>query len=131
MLVLPSVRVVRKAAKDTADLMSTYQMSCLHSSRNAGAWGSTSVLDMLCTVVFSLTEDSFQSGLHKGPGTCIERLFLCPNDLLKIGVFLKLVTNMGPREGVELLDTSDSNIVDSAGGTLLHKGSINLARTEK
>jgi len=86
---------------------------------------------VLCTVVFSLTEDGFQSGLHIGPGTCIERFFLCPNNLLKIGVFLKLVANLGPREGVKLLDTSDSDIVDSVGGTLLHKGGINLASTEK
>jgi hypothetical protein len=82
---------------------------------------------MLILVGLILAEDRLQSGLNKGPGTSVKWLFLCPDDLFKVRISLKLIANLCPREGMKLLNASNSNIVDPVCRAMLYKGSIHLA----
>ena len=81
---------------------------------------------MLILVGLIMAEDCLQPGLDKGPGASVKRLFLCPNDLFKVRVFLELIANLCPREGMKLLNASDSNIVDFVYGAVFGKGSVYL-----
>jgi hypothetical protein len=104
----------------------TYYMASLETSGNTGAGVSASVLDVLVCMVLRVAENGVQSRLHKAPATGVEWLLLGPDDLLQIRVFVKFVTELCPREGVQLLNTNDGDIVDFVGFTVLAESSVNL-----
>lgn len=101
-------------------------MASLETSGNTGAGASASILDVLVSMVLRVAEDGVQSWLHKAPGTGIERLLLGPDDLLQVRVFVEFVTELCPREGVQLLDTNDGDIVDVVGFTVFAESGVDL-----
>jgi hypothetical protein len=86
---------------------------------------------MLSSVFRRLSENGLHTGLNERPSSSIEGLLLSPDNLLNIGVFLQLIAELGEGEGVELFDTSDGDVIDVVGGTVLVKGGVNLAGTDE
>lgn len=85
---------------------------------------------MLAIMVLSVVQQGFDSGLNERPGTSVERLLLTPNDGLSVGVFVKVLLQHLPWEGVELFDTGDGCTLDIVVGAVLVERSIDLTGTE-
>lgn len=106
-------------------------MASLKTGSDTGTWCPSSVLDVFAGMVFSIPENCLQSRLYKAPGPGVERLLLRPNDLLHVGVFIQLIADLRPGEGVQLLDADDGNVVDFVGLTMLTKSGIDLTRADQ
>lgn len=85
---------------------------------------------MLPVVVLRVVEEGLDTGLDEAPGTGVEGLLLTPDNGLGIGVHVKVLLELLPGEGVQLLNTGESNVVDLVVGTVLGKSSPNLSRAE-
>src|SRR5262245_4577397 len=94
-------------------------MRGLQSSGHRRAGATASVHDVLAVVELGLVQESLDTGLGEAPGTSIQRLFLSPDDSLGVGVLVEVLLQLLPREGVELLNTCDGNVVDVVVGTVL------------
>jgi hypothetical protein len=99
-------------------------------SGDGGTGVAASVHDVLPVVVLGVVEKSLDSGLGERPGTSVEGLLLAPNDRLGIRVRVEVVAELGPGEGVELLNTGDRCVGDLVGLTVLEQGGEDLAGTE-
>ena len=99
----------------------------LETSSNTGTWVTTSVHDVLSVVVLSVIEKRLDSWLGETPCTSVQRLFLSPDNCLGIGVAVKVVTELRPREGIQLLDTCNGHIFDVVIGTVFVEGCVDLA----
>jgi hypothetical protein len=81
-------------------------------------------------MMFSVVQESFDSGLRKRPCTSVERLLLTPNDILGVRILVEIFLQLLPRKGIELLDTSDSSILETIGFTMFVKSRIYLTGAE-
>lgn len=81
-------------------------------------------------MVLGVVQEGLNARLSEAPGTGVERLLLRPDDSLGVGVLVKVLLKLLPREGVELLDTSEGNIVDVVVSTVLVQGSPDLASAQ-
>lgn len=93
-------------------------MASLETSSNTSTGVSSGVLDVFVRVVLGVTDDGIQSRLYKAPGTGIKWLLLGPNDLFQVGVFVQLITELCPREGMQLLNTNNGSIIDFVSFTM-------------
>lgn len=75
-------------------------MASLEASSNAGTRIPSCILNIFCRVVLGIADDGIQSRLYKAPATGIKRLLLSPNDFLHVGIFVQLVAELCPREGM-------------------------------
>lgn len=57
-------------------------------------------------------------------------LFLCPDDVLRVGILFQVGFDFTPREGVQFLDARDGCIAEAVGGSVLDQRGVYLARTE-
>lgn len=105
-------------------------MGGLETSGDGSTRVSASVHDVLPVVVLGVVEKSLDSGLGEGPGTGVEGLLLAPDDRLGIRVGVEVVAELGPGEGVELLNTGDGSVGDLVGLTVLEEAGEDLAGTE-
>ena len=62
--------------------------------------------------MFRLIQKSFNSRLGEAPRACVQWLLLCPYDCLSVGVLIKILAELSPREGIELLDACDGYVVE-------------------
>ena len=112
------------------ELLLLLQVNGLETSGHGGARGTTSVQDVAAVVVLGRVQHSLNTGLDERPGTGVERLLLAPDDRLGIRVSVEVVAELGPGEGVELLNTGDGSVGDLVGLTVLEEGGEDLAGTE-
>lgn len=105
-------------------------MTALETGGNTGTWVSASVENVLPVVVLGLVEQGLNAWLRETPGTCIKRLFLCPNDRLGIGVRVEVLLQLSPWEGVELLNTGNGSVGEVVGLAVLNQGSVDLTSAE-
>ena len=105
-------------------------MRRLQACRHRGTGATTSVHDVFPVVVLRVIEQSLNTRLREAPRASVQGFFLCPDDGLGIGVLVKVLAQLLPREGVELLNPSNGNIVNSLVGTVFGKCRINLTRAE-
>lgn len=98
------------------------------SDRSAGS--TTSVHDVLAVMVLGVVEKSLKTRLGVRPGTSVEGLLLGPDDGLGVGVLVEVLTELLPGEGVELLDTSDGDVVDLVVLAVLEESGIDLTSAE-
>ncbi|KAI6773510.1 hypothetical protein HG531_000359 [Fusarium graminearum] len=98
----------------------------LETSGDRGTGVSASVHDVLAGVVLGVVEQSLDTGLSEAPGTGVERLLLAPDDGLGVGVLVEVLLELLPREGVQLLNASESDVVDVVVSSVLVEGSPNL-----
>lgn len=78
-------------------------------------------------MVLGVVQKGLNAGLGEAPGTGVERLLLRPDDGLGVGVLVKVLLQLLPREGVELLEASDGDVVDLVVGAVLVQGGVDLA----
>jgi hypothetical protein len=105
-------------------------VNLLETSGDGSTGVSASVHDVLAGVVLSVVEQGLDTGLSEAPGTGVERLLLAPNDGLGVGVLVEVLLELLPREGVELLNASDGDVVQVVLGSVLVKGSPDLTAAE-
>ena len=96
--------------------------------RRAGV--AASVHDVFPAVVLSVIEQSLDTGLSEAPGTSVERLLLGPDDRLGVRVLVKVLLQLLPREGVQLLKTGDGDVVNLVIGAVLVEGGPDLTRAK-
>lgn len=105
-------------------------MTALETSGDTGTRVSASVENVLPVVVLGLVEQRLNAWLRETPGTCIKRLFLCPNDRLGIGVGVEVFLQLSPWEGVELLNAGNGSVGEVVGLAVLNQGSVDLTSAE-
>lgn len=92
---------------------------------------SASVSNVGMLVVLGSLEGGVHSRLDVDPGTSVKRLLLSPADILKVGVRVQKLSDLLPREGVQLLDSDDSSLLVSKILSSLEESSPDLAGTEE
>lgn len=92
--------------------------------------GTTSVEDVATVVVLCCVQQRLKTRLGEAPGTSVQRLFLGPNDVLGVGVAVEVLLQLSPREGVQLLNTSDGSVADAIGLTVLGQSGVHLTRAD-
>lgn len=102
----------------------------LEASGHRRAGVAAGVHDVLAVVVLSLIEQSLNARLGEAPGTGVEGLLLGPDNGLGVRVHVKVLLELLPGEGVQLLKASDGDVVDVVLGTVLVQGSPNLTRAQ-
>lgn len=103
------------------------EVDALETSGHGCAGRTTSVENVTTVVVLGLVQQSLNARLGVAPGTRIQRLFLSPDNIAGVGVAVEVLLELCPREGVKLLDTSDSSVADAISLTVLQQGSVNLS----
>jgi hypothetical protein len=81
-------------------------------------------------VVLSVVEQSLNTGLGETPSTGVKRLLLAPDNGLGVGVHVEVLLKLLPREGVQLLNASEGNIVDLVLRSVLVKSGPDLTSAE-
>jgi hypothetical protein len=102
------------------------QVAALETSGDRSARGTASIQHVAAVVVFSSVKQSLDTGLHKAPSTSVERLLLGPDDILGVRVAVQVLLELGPWEGVELLDTGDGGVANALAITVLGKSTVDL-----
>lgn len=102
----------------------------LETSGDRGTGVSASVHDVLAGVVLSVVEQSLDTGLSEAPSTGVERLLLAPDDGLGVRVHVEVLLELLPREGVQLLNAGESDIVDVILRSVLLEGGPHLTSAE-
>lgn len=102
----------------------------LLASSDRSARSTTSVHDVLAVMVLGVVEQSLKARLGIRPGTSVEGLLLGPDNGLGVGVLVEVLTELLPREGVELLDTSEGDVVDLVVLAVLEESGIDLTSAE-
>lgn len=100
-------------------------------TRGHGSAGSTAgIEDVTAVVVLRRVQQGLNTGLGVAPGTGVEGLLLGPDDVTGVGVAVQVLLELGPREGVKLLNAGDGSVAKTLGLTVLHKGGVHLARAQ-
>jgi len=102
----------------------------LETSGDRGTGVSASVHDVLAGMVLSVVEQSLDTGLGEAPGTGVERLLLAPDDGLGVRVHVEVLLELLPREGVQLLNAGESDIVDVILRSVLFESGPHLTSAE-
>ena len=105
-------------------------MDVLQASGNRGTGVTAGVHDVFAVVVLGLVEQGLNTRLREAPGTGVERLLLCPNDRLGVGIHVEVLFQLLPGEGVQLLNAGKGNVVDLVLGTVLVQSGPDLTRAE-
>lgn len=111
-------------------LLLLLQVDSLETASDGSARSATGVQNVAAVVVLGGVKQSLNTGLGVRPGTGVQRLLLGPDDVLGVGVAVKVLLELSPREGVQLLNTGDSSVADAVSLTVLGQSSVNLARAE-
>ena len=105
-------------------------MRVLQARRDRRANVTAGVHDVLAIVVLGVVEQRLDARLRKAPGTGVQRLLLAPDDGLGIGVLVEVLLELLPREGVQLLNASDGDVVDFVVGPVLVQRGPDLTRAQ-
>lgn len=112
------------------ELLLFLQVDGLETGGDRSAASTTSVEDVAAIVVLSGVQQGLNAGLGVGPGTSVEGLLLAPNNVLGVGVAVKVLLELSPWEGVQLLNTGDGSVADAVSLTVLGQGGVDLARAK-
>lgn len=85
---------------------------------------------MLAVMELGLVQQGLDSGLSETPGSGIERLFLAPDDGLGVLVGVEVLLELLPWEGVQLLNTGDSGVLEAIIVTVLVESGVDLTSAE-
>lgn len=112
------------------ELLLLLEVDGLQTGSHGGTGSATSVHDVAAVVVLGRVQQGLDTGLGVRPGTGVERLLLAPHNVLGVGVAVKVLLQLSPREGVQLLNTGDGGVADALGLTVLSEGSVDLTRAQ-
>lgn len=96
--------------------------------RRAGV--ATGVHHVLVVMVLRLVQHCLNARLRERPCTRVQRLLLGPHHRLGVGVRVQVLLQLLPREGVQLLNTRNGDIVDVVVRAVLLQSSVHLARAQ-
>ena len=102
----------------------------LETSGNRSAGRTTGVQDVTTVMVLSGVQQGLNTGLGVRPGTGIQRFLLAPDYILGVGVAIQVFLQLSPREGMQLLNTSDGGVANAVGFAVLNKRGIYLTRAK-
>ena len=86
---------------------------------------------MLPIMMLCLIQQRLDPWLRETPRPSIEWLFLRPDDRLSVRVRVEVLAELGPREGVELLNAGDGCVLEGlVGGAVFVEGGVDLAGAE-
>lgn len=85
---------------------------------------------MSAIVIFGLIQQRLNPRLGETPRASIKRFFLGPHNSFGIGVLIQVLFELGPREGVELLDAGDGHGIKFVLSAVFVEGGVDLARAE-
>lgn len=97
---------------------------------NRGTWVTTSIHNVLAIVALSVVEKRLDTWLHKTPCASIERLFLAPDNSLRVRVHVEVISELLPREGVELFNTRDGSVLKFVVCPMFVQRGVDLSRAE-
>lgn len=98
----------------------------LQTSGDGCARVAAGVHDVLVVMMLGLVQQSLDARLSEAPSTGVQRLFLGPDNRLGVRVAVQVFLELLPREGVELLNTCNGDIIDLVVGTVLVQRSVDL-----
>lgn len=81
-------------------------------------------------MVLRLVQQRLDAGLREAPRPRVQRFFLCPHNGFGVGVHVEVLAELGPGEGVELLDAGDGGGVEFVLGAVFVEGDVDLAGAE-
>jgi hypothetical protein len=105
-------------------------MDRLQSSRRTRARVPASIQDVSAIVMRGLIQQRLDTRLREAPSSGIQRLFLCPDNILSIGIAVEILFDLRPRERMQLLDTSYGSLFVLELATMACEIHIHLARAE-
>ena len=111
-------------------LLLLLQVNGLGTGGDGGGGRAAGVQDVAAVVVLGGVQQGLDTGLGVRPGTGVQGLLLAPNDVLGVGVAVQVLLQLGPGEGVQLLDTGDGGVADAVGLTVLDQRGIHLTRAQ-
>lgn len=112
------------------ELLLFLQVNGLETGSDRSTRSTAGVQDVATVVVLSSVQQGLNTGLGVRPGAGVKRLLLGPDDVLGIGVAVKVLLELAPGEGVELLNTGDGGVANAVGLTVLDKSGVDLTRAE-
>lgn len=83
-------------------------------------------------MVFGFVKQRLNPWLHKAPSACVQRLLLAPDDGFGVGVHVEILSELSPRERVQLLNASDGGILEvvNVARSVFVQSSVGLTGTE-
>jgi len=118
---------LRQSQSLVQQVLFLFDVTCLQTGSNRSARRTSSVPNVLISMLAALAKDGLHPWLNVAPGTSIQGLLLGPDDVLGIGELFEFVAELSPREGVQLLNTGNGDVVDIVRGTVLVEGSVYLS----
>lgn len=112
------------------ELLLLLQVDSLETGGDRGRRRATGVHDVAAVVVLGGVQQGLDTWLDERPSSGVQRLLLAPDDVLSVGVAVEVFLQLSPREGVQLLHTSDSGVADAVGLTVLEQSGIDLSRAD-
>lgn len=105
-------------------------MCALQPRRDGRARVAAGIEDMFPIMMFRGIQQGFDAGLREAPSTCVQRLFLTPDDVLGVGVSIEVFFQLCPGEGIQLLDPRDCGVFDSLASSMLVKRHVDLSAAQ-
>lgn len=128
---LPLQLILRNPKSHLQHLLLLLQMRPLQPRRHTSTGVAARIHHMLPIMMLRLIQERLQSRLREAPRAGIQRLLLRPHDGLCVGVAVEVVLELGPGEGVELLDARDGDLlVVGVRGAVFVESGVDLAAAE-
>lgn len=84
----------------------------LQPRRHTRARVATGIHDVPPIVVFRIIQQRLDPRLHEAPRARVQRLLLAVHDVLRIRIAVQVVAELGPGEGVQLLDARNGHVLE-------------------
>jgi hypothetical protein len=127
---LPLQLILRHTKRLLQQLLLLLQMTCLQPGRHTRTRIPPRIHNMSPIVMLRLIQQRLDPRLHKTPPPRVQRLLLTPNDRLGVLVLIKVISELCPGEGIELLDARDGDVFATGGFAVFVEGGVDLAGAE-
>lgn len=112
------------------ELLLFLEVDGLQATGDGSTGSATGVQNMAAVVVLGGIEQGFDTRLGVAPCASVQGLLLGPHDVLGIRVAVEVLLQLGPWEGVQLLNAGDGGVADTVRLAVFREGSVHLARAE-
>lgn len=130
MILLPLQLILLHTPRHSQQLLLFLHMTALQTRGDRSTRIATRVHNVLAIMVLGIVQQGLNSRLREGPGAGVERLFLTPDDCLRVRVAIQVFAELLPWEGVELFDTRNGGISQVVLLAMLEERCEDLARAE-
>lgn len=109
------------------EILFFFEMDGFQSGGHTSTRVTAGVKDMTTVVMGGLVEESLNAWLGETPSTRIKGLLLTPDNILSVRITIEVLLELQPWEWVQLLNTSNSGVLDAVTGSVLLQSGINLS----